>query len=276
MSSTSDHELLHSPSDAPHTSSVHHSSPQVAIPSPQTSNVTGRQKSEAPRPLPLVDPSRVRNYYTKGRYNDAYRELFNEQVEAAAARFERDKNWQYFKMHVGASFWSSSDQATFFAALERLGRNDLPGIAAAVGTKSIPEIQEYLLSLQDAAAKQGNAKLTLRDIPAAFEVSDDCNEHLDLAGHALAGFQETFEAKQEQRKFGDYWLITSDLAEDFENALDPERADSVPSGVGGARVAGHVRSNLSSEVMANMSAGRVTRVNSSKQSVTGTFLVETA
>jgi hypothetical protein len=77
--------------------------------------------------------------------------------------------------------------------------------------------------LHDAAAQQGYAKLKLRHIPAASEVSKECTEQLDIAGEALAWYQESFEASQEYEKFGEHWLITPAIAEQIENALEPGR-----------------------------------------------------
>ncbi|CBX99389.1 hypothetical protein IAQ61_000509 [Plenodomus lingam] len=183
------------------------------------------------RRLESVDPSRIRNYYFEGKYNDAYRLLYNEHVHRAAARLEPLDTARYYSMQIGASTWSASELSVFFAALERLGKADAPGIAKAVGAKTIPEIQELLLLLHDAAIKQGGTKVTLRDVPAAIELGEDCNRRLDTLAEALAWYQEMHEASQEQSKFGQYWLITSDIAGHIESALESNRsraASSVP------------------------------------------------
>ena len=223
--------------------------------SPPTRPVSRRQ-SQTPltprkrRRLESIDPSRARKYHLEGKYSDAYRVLFNEDVNRAAARFEKDtRSHQYYTRQIGASLWSANEQAIFFAALERLGRDDVAGIAGAIGTKSIPETQELMLLLHDAAVKQGDAKLTLRDVPAAVEVRSECNEQLDLAGEALAWYQEMYEASQERDKFGDYWLITPAVADKIESAIDPSRSRETTTPLvsesesrrGGRVVAGYVR-----------------------------------
>ncbi|KAI4914219.1 uncharacterized protein J4E92_009632 [Alternaria infectoria] len=220
---------------------------------PPTRPTSRRQSSTSHTPrkrrrLESIDPARVRKYYLEGKYNDAYRVLFNEDVTRAAARFETDaESFQYYNTQIGASYWSAQEQAVFFAALERLGRDDIPGIARAIGTKSIPETQELLLLLQDAATRQGDAKVTLRDVPAAIDVGDECNEQLDLAGEALAWMQEVFEASQERERFGDYWLITPAVADKIESAHDtgrdrattsPPASEPEPSRRGGRVVVG--------------------------------------
>ncbi|KAH9870851.1 hypothetical protein J1614_006423 [Plenodomus biglobosus] len=201
------------------------------------SRPSSRRQSRTPltprkrRRLESVDPSRIRNYHLEGKYNDAYRVLYNEHVNHAAARFEPLETTQHYATQIGASTWSSDEQAVFFAALERLGKGNVAGVAKAVGTKSIPETQELLLLLHDAAVKQGDTKVTLRDVPAAVEVDQACNEQLDTLAEALAWYQDMHEASQEQAKFGQYWLITSDIARKIESALfsDSSRAaSSVP------------------------------------------------
>ncbi|KAF1850488.1 uncharacterized protein K460DRAFT_274902 [Cucurbitaria berberidis CBS 394.84] len=219
---------------------------------PRTRPSSHRQSrtSNTPRKRPRLgsfDPSRLRKYNLKGRYNDGYRVLFNEEVSHAVARFETaSESYQHYTTQIGASIWSSKEQTTLFSALERLGRHDIPGIASAIGTKSIPETQELLLLLQEAASKQGDAKVTLHDIPAAIEVGNKCSEQLDLAGEALAWYQETFEASQEREKFGDYWLITAAIANDITDAVDGRTravssapaSEPEPSRRGGKMVAG--------------------------------------
>lgn len=200
---------------------------------PQHSRASSRPQSHTSgtprkrRRLESVEPSRVRKYYLEGKYNDAYRVLFNEEVSRAAARFEPSDDVQHYSTQYGASTWSSQEQATLFAALERLGRDDVSGIAQAVGTKSITETRELLLLLDDAATRQGDAGVTLRHVPAAIELGQDCDQELDVMAEALAWYQEQFEVAQEQDRYGNYWLITPTMAQDIEDAINgPSRASS--------------------------------------------------
>ena len=192
----------------------------------QQSRTASRRQSRTPdtprkrRRIESVEPSRVRKYYLEGKYNDAYRVLFNEDVTRAAARFEPSEGLQHYTAQYGASVWSGEEQATLFAALERLGRDDIAGIAQAVGTKTITETRELLLLLNDAAVKQKDVGITLRDVPAAVEIGAECNEELDVMAEALAWYQEQFDVSEERERYGDYWLVTSKVAEDIEIALN--------------------------------------------------------
>jgi RNA polymerase I-specific transcription initiation factor RRN5 len=161
-------------------------------------------------------------------YKDEYRILYNETVRHIAARFIREDSSRYYPAQIGTVFWSAEEKEIFFSALERLGKDDLPGIAKAIGSKSIPEIRAFLILLQDAAKERQIAHdssrkrsiVTDMDIPAALEVSPEFEHRLDMAGEALAWFQEGFEARQEKDQYGDYWLITPDVANDIRKAMN--------------------------------------------------------
>ncbi|KAJ4357020.1 hypothetical protein N0V95_002826 [Ascochyta clinopodiicola] len=202
---------------------------------PQYSRASSRRPSNSHTPgtprkrrrTESVEPSRVRKYYLEGKYNDAYRLLFNEHVTHAAVRFEPAEGIQHYSTQYGASLWSAQEQAALFAALQRLGRDDVQGIAQAIGTKSLTETRELLLLLGDAAAKQEDVGVTMREVPAAIEIGQACTEELNVVAEALAWYQEQFEMVQEQERYGEYWLITPAVAEDIETAFNgPSRAAS--------------------------------------------------
>ncbi|ORY18528.1 hypothetical protein BCR34DRAFT_596118 [Clohesyomyces aquaticus] len=165
------------------------------------------------------------------QYNDAYRALFNEFVGNAADRFIPDPSFIPHQAQIGLSKWSGDEKSVFFAALHRLGIGDIPGIAQAIKTKTIPEVQELLLLLQDAAVKHGDSRLTSTKVPAANEVTVACSERLELAGDALAWYQERFEAKEEKDRYGTYWLITPEIADEIEGAFRSSRASSLAASV---------------------------------------------
>ena len=172
-----------------------------------------------------VERGRARKYHLEGRYNDAYRILYNNDVRAAAARFVVDDSFHPDDVQIGAVRWSTAEKNIFFAALARLGKHDLPGIASAVETKSVPEVRQLLLLLQAAWRGDAKGRVTFQDMPAAFDVDPDCDAQLEVAGDALAWLQENHEMRQEQARHGDYWLITPELADQLEEALKPQLED---------------------------------------------------
>lgn len=162
----------------------------------------------------------MRKYYLEGKYNDAYRILFNEDVSRIAAPFVHTDGPQHYSTQYGVSTWSAKEQAALFAALERLGKDDIAGIAQAVGTKTITETHELLLLLKDAATEKGSLGLTMRDVPSAIEIGQECTEELDVMAEALAWYQEQWEVAEEQKRYGDHWLISPSIAEDIEKAIN--------------------------------------------------------
>jgi hypothetical protein len=149
--------------------------------------------------------------------------LLNEDVNSAAARFHQDVALDPPRAQVGASLWSPEEKSLYFAALDRLGKDDIAGISRAIKTKTIAEVRDFSLLLLDTASKRELSKVTLRDIPAASEISAECNERLELAGDALAWYQERFEAKQEQERYGKHWLITPEIANELDIAQELSR-----------------------------------------------------
>jgi hypothetical protein len=195
-------------------------------PSPsQSASRKRRRESRSETTQPALDAKD----HLQRRYNDGYRVLFNENVDNAATRFEIDHAFRPPRSQIGTSTWSSEEKSVFFAALQKLGNKDIPGISKAIGTKSIPEVQALCLLLQDAAAKPGVTKPTLLDVPAAIEISAECSARLDSAGDALAWYQERFEAKQERERYGDYWLITPAIAQELSEAANLSRQPSLAS-----------------------------------------------
>jgi RNA polymerase I-specific transcription initiation factor RRN5 len=161
-------------------------------------------------------------------YNDAYRLLYNDFVHTVTGHRHGSAAPALTTSQLGATVWTATEKEAFFSAVDRLGRDHLPGIAAAVGSKSILEIRHFLLLLQDAYTdRAGKRDISLADIPAASEIGFVCERHLDAAGDTLAVKQERFEAAQEQKRHGEHWLITSELADEIEVAAKGLRA-SVP------------------------------------------------
>ncbi|KAF2204074.1 hypothetical protein GQ43DRAFT_211923 [Delitschia confertaspora ATCC 74209] len=173
-----------------------------------------------------VEALRDSKRHLKGLYNDSYRILFNETLASVTNTFPPHYATKSPNSQIGVSKWTSEEKDRVFAAVERLGRDNLPGISSAVGSKSIPEVKDFLLLLKDATTEHDRAAVDYRDIPAAAEISSECCQQLELAGDALSSYQETFEAKVEQDRYGKHWLITPEIAEEIEVALASSKGRS--------------------------------------------------
>jgi RNA polymerase I-specific transcription initiation factor RRN5 len=172
-----------------------------------------------------ADIKRSRRPRLSKRWMDLVPEL-NEEIKDAiygsvfdGAQFENSVP----ESQIGASFWSGDEKLRFFNALALYGRDDLPNLAAAVG-KTMPEIRQYILTLEDAtleyklAVGEEKAALDMRDVPAAVELSDDLVDALDRGADQIEEWKRRSEEDSEQRLFGEYWKLDGSITRKLLNA----------------------------------------------------------
>jgi RNA polymerase I-specific transcription initiation factor RRN5 len=174
----------------------------------------GRQSSGL-RSRPLL--RRKGDWRLRTLYNDAYRVLLNEEIEDARWGLLSGDAEGHFDSTIGVSEWTGVEKETFFDAVARFGRDDLPRISAAIG-KSQPEIRQYMLLLEQgirelAGIGTETVVLGIENVPAAATISEECCEQLEQAADALANLQLRAEARKEEQKYGNLWLVTRNFAE---------------------------------------------------------------
>ncbi|KAF2817443.1 uncharacterized protein BDZ99DRAFT_16046 [Mytilinidion resinicola] len=200
--------------------------PQVSIAA--GSDLASRRQKRHNKVSPWIAYRVSRYRALKGLYNDDYRIWLNKEVKAAADPYCLDEDVHLQGSQIGASRWSGEEKEVFYRALSRCGQDDIPAISKAIKSKSEMEVRDYFLLLQEnfiqrqLNAPQLTHAVALRDIPAAVELGEECRKPLDLAGEAVAWYQENYEAKEERKKHGDYWLLDSDLASKIEDAISEE------------------------------------------------------
>jgi RNA polymerase I-specific transcription initiation factor RRN5 len=166
--------------------------------------------------------SEVRAKRLKGFYNNDYRELFNSEIRDAAARSITDDYDPLKTRQIGSSIWTPEEKDVFFSALSRLGRDNVRGIALRIGSKSEPEVQEYIYLLNENLKGKLRSQFGFTDIPAAYEISEECCDLLERAGDVLASRQELNEEQKEKTKWGDFWLLTSNVNKRIEERRKEE------------------------------------------------------
>ncbi|OTB19838.1 hypothetical protein K445DRAFT_313613 [Daldinia sp. EC12] len=193
--------------------------------SPPSGESTRKRRHKAVEPTPAVSlPKRQR-----GGFNFQYLNLLNEEIGDAAAGIIRDESLDLAPAQVGIVSWTPSEKQAFFSALGRLGRDDIAGIAARVGTKSPLEIRQYLVLLDEAerARRENDGKrhraLRPVDVPAAVELSTELCAALEQAADGIALRCEKYEAALEQKRWQGRWLVTTQLARVLEHQ---QRANS--------------------------------------------------
>jgi RNA polymerase I-specific transcription initiation factor RRN5 len=193
---------------------------------PRTREAEGssQKKMKAPRRL-------------RGQYNDEYRQLLNASISDATRAPHHsyssasDEDETLEESQISLSVWSPEQKDALFYAVARYGRDDLPRLAS-VTRKSEPEVYEYLqlvhTGMLELNSKRKSGIRTLAgQMPAAFELSNECCDALELTGDALAWLQNTWEIKQEQKEHGDYWLLNREVADGIDTlfARDTESED---------------------------------------------------
>ena len=180
----------------------------------------------------------------KGEFNAAYLSLLNQDIQDASlglikgreggeAEGYGDEYPESSPSQIGAVVWSAAETNVFFAAVSRLGRDDVERIAARIGTKSELEVRQYLFFL-DAAKRQpgvtaGEGKvgavtplpprLASVEIPAAVEIGAECAFLLEAAADALALCQGGYEEEVEKERWGAGGGITGPGAGILEEGL---------------------------------------------------------
>lgn len=155
------------------------------------------------------------------RYSNEYLDLLNDQIALAAEGPDAER-LPLQPSQVGATTWTSIEKDTLFASLTSLGRHDVKRIADAIGSKSEYEVTEYLSLLRAARhelasrlSKDGRP-LTALDLPAACELSEDCEDALEVAADAIAWDVEKSDQAKEQKRHGRYWLLDDQVAAQVE------------------------------------------------------------
>jgi RNA polymerase I-specific transcription initiation factor RRN5 len=157
-------------------------------------------------------------------YSEGYRELFN----SSLAEFRQGTGFvahapmtpSYPDGQHGIVKWTTQEKELFFDALARLGKGNIRGIAAHIGTKSAIEVQEYTQRLHGAFAQRhlhdrmvAPRFARFADFPAAYEISGECDSALEDAADALLLHQEEYECLTEKQLHGDYWLVDNSVAQ---------------------------------------------------------------
>jgi RNA polymerase I-specific transcription initiation factor RRN5 len=188
-------------------------SEDIKSPTRHTAGTQSKRKAEQPA-------SQIRAKRLKGLYNNGHRELLNSVIHEAASRSILDEYPSLPGSQIGSSVWTGEEKDAFFTALSRLGRHDSRGIALRIGSKSEFEVQEYIQLLHQGLKDREDLHQPLFDLtklPAACEISEECSDLLERAGDALASRQECSEEEAEKGKWGDFWLLTTDICKSIES-----------------------------------------------------------
>lgn len=160
-----------------------------------------------------------------------YRDLLNSVITDAAARTFGRSGETLVASQIGASLWTSREKDYLFRRMGLTGRHDLPSLHRAVPTKSETEIHVYLQLLEQ---ERKHSTFDMTDVPAAAEVSEDCERALEASAIALSTKINDRDTALQQAEFGENWLIDEesayyiDLVYDQSLAGDQEKQEEEP------------------------------------------------
>lgn len=167
----------------------------------------------SPLKRPAGDELLVRPFKRhKGLLNMDYLDLLNREIEDAAHRTCLEDQDNLTASQIGLSVWSDFEKKVFFEALSRMGRDDLEGIAARIGSKSVVEVRQYIAAIQhdkeSRRATSSRLAMTMADYPAAVELSQPCCRALEETADTISVKQERREQQREEAKWGHAWDLT--------------------------------------------------------------------
>ncbi|KAI3337726.1 hypothetical protein F4824DRAFT_102173 [Ustulina deusta] len=167
----------------------------------------------------------------KAEFNGAYLNLLNQDIQdASSGLINGEEGPELGHTQLGAVVWSAAEKRVYFAAVSRLGKEDVAGISARIGTKSELEVRQYLVFLEAAKrqprtdeGRRGGAQhahaLRPVDIPAAVEIGAECGAMLETAADGLSLRQGGYEEEVERERWGPWWRVTAPLARILENRV---------------------------------------------------------
>ena len=168
---------------------------------------------------------------SRKHYSDRYLELFKETVAEFEGGGDGVPSVDLLPSQIGAVLWQPSEKGRLFNVLSRKGRLDEPEIATMVG-KSELEVRDYLMFLRQREAERHlfekqTKRISHADIPAAVEISTECEGALEQAADALGVFQDQYDTAVAEQQHPGIWLIDRDRARALdEQVLDLEEEGS--------------------------------------------------
>ncbi|KAL7916143.1 hypothetical protein GGI35DRAFT_22487 [Trichoderma velutinum] len=195
------------------------------------SSAAESQELRSPLKRPLDDTTAIYRPFKRqrGELNFGYLELLNKEIQDAAQQSSFGDQELPIAGEIGLTSWSAPEKLNFFDAVARLGKHDLSGIAAKIGSKSVAEVSHYLHHLQEACdsrQQQGTRSiLEFAEYPAAMEISQQCCHAQEEAADEISLKQEAREELREQNRWGDAWDITPKVAKKFSREIHGQDAN---------------------------------------------------
>lgn len=180
-----------------------------------------------------TSPKVHKGIYTDGglvRYSalKAYSGILRDNVEAIERKTATTKTLS--PSTIGASYWTYKEKEIFFDKLAVHGATNLQAIAASIGNKTVPEVRQYLLALEE-GLDQLNETIARRgakfvQVPAAAELSSVCEQRLEILAEKLEQYLHDRVCDADRAEYGGRWIIDEARA----HAIEEERSARLAAG----------------------------------------------
>lgn len=170
--------------------------------------------------------------YCQQFYSDNYRQLLKDESDLVPQQQDIAEGDNLESSQVGSVSWTPAEKQSFFNTLARKGRLDISSISAALGSKSVVEVQAYLRLIQDSLNDKflfspKEARIGLEEIPTANEIDCEAEHMLEKAADALCMYQEQYENAAGEKVHGNRWLINYEDARKDEDGRDASPSSNI-------------------------------------------------
>ncbi|KAE8150200.1 hypothetical protein BDV25DRAFT_154797 [Aspergillus avenaceus] len=167
---------------------------------------------------------------------DAYSNLLNRVTEAHASAYTEASGTTSHSTQNGIVIWTQKEKDILFNLLDRKGKDGVADIACAIGSKSELEVREHIRLLRRGLERQHlidehPRTIVLGDVPAAAEISSECDNMLDQYARLIGLKEKELEDIAGRHQHRNMWLVDRDAAESinehFKSKADPPTGSSV-------------------------------------------------
>lgn len=141
--------------------------------------------------------------------------------EASHLALEQDSNVSSHVQQHGLSVWTDGERRDFVQDTARRRFDNVQNVASAMPNKSVFEILAMKREMEDVPpdreCQSGHySRFSHINVAAAAEISEECSMLLDESADHLGRALWQQDRQLEEQRHGDHWLLTQDIADDFE------------------------------------------------------------
>ncbi|KAI9725359.1 MAG: hypothetical protein M1828_003209 [Chrysothrix sp. TS-e1954] len=157
---------------------------------------------------------------SRSQYSNSYLALYNQVVNDIRLGSQETLS----ASQIGMSKWTEDEKRAMHSLRPWRSTCDRPAwVDSTLCSKSIAQQADFRDALEQGAScemSQKVAQLQYTQVPAAFELSQECCDALERAADALNLRQGSYEGVREVRKYGQYSVLSQELANELDARLN--------------------------------------------------------